>query len=77
MVSELLSLLRKVPLPCCPAANAISQHFEVKFARLEYVGDGRFNMAFLRHTGQWFEFLSETSLDECLEEIKINPLLQS
>lgn len=39
----------------CPSANAISLSFETKFARMEYVAANRFNLAYMRHTGQWLE----------------------
>lgn len=34
-----------------PGPNAISEYFEVRFARMKYVGDRRFNLAYMRHTG--------------------------
>jgi hypothetical protein len=39
----------------CPAENRISEFFEDRFARLEYVEENRFNLSFKRHTGQWWE----------------------
>ncbi len=35
-----------------PGPHAISPTFETKFARMEYVGDGKFALSFMRHTGQ-------------------------
>lgn len=29
--------------------------FEARFARMEFVGCDRFNLSFMRHTGQWVE----------------------
>lgn len=49
----------------CPGPNAILPFFDDKFARLEYVGGDRFNLSFLRHTGQWIEIYPNRSLDEC------------
>jgi len=57
----------------CPGPNAISPYFEAKFARLEYVGNERFNLAYMRHTGKWCESYSELSLDECLAAIRDEP----
>ncbi len=37
----------------CPSPNAISEYFEIRFARLEYAGDEKFNIAYMRYTGQW------------------------
>ncbi|MDD4498559.1 MAG: hypothetical protein PHV51_10520 [Methanosarcinaceae archaeon] len=56
-----------------PGPNAISPFFETKFARMEYVGDGLFNLSYMRHTGKWFELFQDLSLDECLEAIKDYP----
>jgi len=57
----------------CPHPDAISPSFEDKFARLEYVGKDRFNLSYMRHTGQWWEIFSEITLDECIKEIKEMP----
>ncbi|MBI5589141.1 MAG: hypothetical protein HY881_01530 [Deltaproteobacteria bacterium] len=56
-----------------PGPNALSPNFETKFARLEYVGENRFNLSFMRHTGQWIEIYPNLSLDKCLEAIKDDP----
>ena len=37
-----------------PHPDALSPTFEVRFTRLEYVGDDRFNLAYMRHTGKWW-----------------------
>ena len=37
---------------------------------MEYAGDDKINLAYMRHTGQWWEILQELTLDECIEEIK-------
>src|SRR5215207_305271 len=37
-----------------PGPNALSPTFESPFARLEYVGDGKFNLVYMRHTGKWW-----------------------
>jgi len=57
----------------CPGPNAISPFFEVKFARMEYVGDCHFNLSYMRHTEQWFEIFQDLTVDECLETIKDFP----
>jgi hypothetical protein len=57
----------------CPGPNAISPYFEANFARLEYVGNERFNLAYMRHTGKWCEIYAELSLDECLAAIRDEP----
>ena len=50
--------------------NAIAPSFEDKFARLEYVAGDSFNLAFMRHTGQWQEIAHSISLEEALEMIE-------
>ena len=45
-----------------------------KFARLQYAGDGRFNLAYFRHTGQSWEIAQLLSLEECLSEIEAGGL---
>lgn len=59
-----------------PGPNAIAPFFEAKFARLEYTRDGRFNLAYMRYTGQWLELFQDLSLDECLSLIRTNPVFQ-
>ncbi|MFO0794251.1 MAG: hypothetical protein U0586_09300 [Candidatus Brocadiaceae bacterium] len=56
-----------------PAPNAISPFFEVKFARLEYIGNERFNLAYMRHTEKWWEIYTGLSLVECLNAIRDEP----
>ncbi len=57
----------------CPGPNAISPYFEDKFARLEYVGNGRFNLSFMRHTGKWVEIYTDLTMDESLEAVRDDP----
>ncbi len=45
--------------------------FESAFARLDYLGLGRFDVMWHRHTGQWFRLYRSISLNEalrCVEE---------
>ncbi len=53
----------------CPGPNAMRPFFDSNFARLEFIGSGRFNLAYMRHTGQWDEIGSDLSLDECLDRV--------
>jgi len=55
---------------CSPGPNALSASFESSFARLQYVGSGRFNLAYFRHTGEWQEIAQLLSLEECLSWIE-------
>jgi hypothetical protein len=59
---------------CSPGPRALSPFFESKFARLQYAGDRRFNLAYFRHTGQWWEIAQLLSLEECLSEIEAGGL---
>jgi hypothetical protein len=59
-----------------PGPNAIAPFFEAKFTRMEYTGDGRFNLAFMRYTGQWVEIFQDLSLDECLAAVRDDPTFQ-
>ena len=59
----------------CVHENCISEFFESRFARLEYVGSRKFNVSYLRHTEQWWEILQGLSLEECFEAIKEQELL--
>lgn len=60
-----------------PGPNAIAPSFESKFARLEFAGNNRFNLSFIRHTEQWFELYPDMSLEECLQAIKDDPNFMS
>ena len=53
-----------------PHPDALSPTFEVRFTRLEYVGDDRFNLAYMRHTGKWWEVYRGLTLSECLTAIR-------
>jgi hypothetical protein len=54
----------------CPSPTALSPSFEARFTRLEYVGDRQFNIAFMRHTGQWVETEQGLTIDQCLRSIR-------
>ena len=56
----------------CPSPNAMSPTFESKFARMHYVGDGKFALAFHRHTGAWVEIYDALSVDESLQAIHVD-----
>jgi hypothetical protein len=57
----------------CPHPDAISPTFETRFARMGYLGQDRFNLAYMRHTGQWWEIYPDLSMDECLKAIREEP----
>ena len=60
----------------CPAPNCITEFFDTKFARLEFIGSDRFNLAFMRHIDQWAKTEENESLDECLDRVRNNPVYQ-
>ncbi len=60
----------------CPSPRAIAPSFEAKFCRFEYVGSDLFNVAYMRHTGQFWEFMENVSLEDCLEQVRTNPIMQ-
>ena len=57
----------------CPSPNAISPSFEVKYARMEYVGNDKFNVSYMRHTEKWGEIYQEISMLESLKVIAEEP----
>jgi hypothetical protein len=62
-----------ISIYACPGPNAISPTFEEKFARMEYVGDGKFALSFMRHTGKWVALYDALTVDECLKVIQDDP----
>ncbi len=57
----------------CLNPNSIEPFLETKFARLEYAGNDRFNLSYMRHTGQWLEIYTGLSVEECLAAVKGDP----
>ncbi len=58
----------------CPGPNRIAPFFEIGFARLEFVGKNQFELAYLRHTGQWWLVFSDMILDEALDLVRSEAL---
>ena len=54
----------------CPFPNAISPSFDVKFARMEHIGCGRFALSYMRHTEKWFKLFPSLTADESLDAIE-------
>ncbi|HET6229818.1 MAG TPA: hypothetical protein VFE05_07080 [Longimicrobiaceae bacterium] len=44
--------------------------FEVRFTRLEYAGGEKFNLAYMRHTGQWWEVYHDLPLEDAIRTIR-------
>ena len=57
----------------CPGPNALSPTFESNFARMEPLGDGKFALYFMRHTGEWVGSYDAISVDECMKAILDDP----
>ncbi len=47
--------------------------FEAKFARMEFVGNARFNLSFMRLTGKWIELYIRQTIDDCMKAIQNDP----
>ncbi len=65
-----------IALYASPGPNALSPTFESKFARMEYVGAGKFALSYLRHTGVWLAIYEAMSVDESLKAIQDDPWFQ-
>lgn len=60
----------------CSGPSCISPFFEIGFARLEFVGDNRFDLAYFRHTGKWWPIFSAMTVDEALDLVRSGELFQ-
>jgi len=58
---------------CSPSPHAIAPSFETKFARLEYLGEQKFQLSYMRHTEQWFALYIGLSIEECFAAISDQP----
>ena len=54
----------------CPGSNALSPSFESNFARMEYLGAGRFALSFHRHNDEWVKLYAAQTIFECLKAIQ-------
>ncbi len=57
----------------CPHPNAIAPSFDIKWARMEYVGEDKFNVSYMRHTDKWAEVYQEISMLDSLKAITEEP----
>ncbi len=62
-----------ISIYACPGPNAIAPTFEEKFARMEYLGDSKFTLSFMRHAGKWVELYASVSMDDCMKAIQDDP----
>ncbi len=56
-----------------PGENAISPSFEMKFARMVYTGNEKFNLSYMRYNDKWFELHRNLTIKECLNAIEHEP----
>ena len=57
----------------CPGPNAIAPLFDIKWARMEYVGNDKFNVSYMRHTEKWAEVFQDISMIDSLKAITEEP----
>jgi hypothetical protein len=57
----------------CPGSNAIAPSFDIKWARMEYVGNDKFNVSYMRHTEKWAEVFQDMSMIDSLKAITEEP----
>ena len=53
--------------------DAVSRAFEVPFARMGYLGNGKFNLAYMGQAGKWCKMYPCLSIDKCLEVVRDEP----
>ena len=55
--------------------NSMVEEFDYGVARMKYVGDQQFDLAYFRHTGKWEDIFTHAglSLEEAVEAIKNDP----
>ena len=53
----------------------LGEEFDAPFARLDWIGQGRFDLQWHRHTGKWFCLYRDLSLEAALKAIETDELL--
>lgn len=64
------SYLSLIGTYACPDPESPEPTFDLPFARMEYAGGGRFNLAYMRHTGKWWELFRGYALDEAIQAMR-------
>ncbi len=59
---------------CPERPEYMAKGFESGVARLTYKSPDCYDVAYFRHTGQWWTFLFDLPLEQAFQEIKINPI---
>ena len=62
----------------CPPEGYTKDKFDTGLVRMRYVGKNKFDLAYFRHTGQWWDISSERDLTvaEAIDSIEKNPWFQ-
>ncbi len=53
--------------------DAVSPAIEVPFARMGYLGSGKFKLAYMGQSGKWCNMYPSLSTDKCLESVRDEP----
>ncbi len=56
-----------------PFPDAVSPTSEVRFARMGYLGNGKFSLAYKGQTGRWCQMYPCLSIQKCLEVVRDEP----
>ena len=49
------------------------ESFEAKFARMQYAGNQKFYLSFMRYTGDWIQPYMAMTVDECIAAVRDDP----
>src|SRR6266700_4989649 len=53
--------------------DAVESSFEAKFARMQYAGQQKFHLSYMRYTEKWVQLYTDLTVDECMEGIRDEP----
>lgn len=59
----------------CPPGSRV-EGFETGVARLEFVGEDAFNLAYLRHNDKWWTLAEGVPLEDCVKAVEGDPWFQ-
>ena len=51
----------------CPSERASVPSFEAKFSRMEFFNEDSINLAYMRHTGKFWELFEDQTLEESIK----------
>jgi hypothetical protein len=60
----------------CPPEGYTAPGFEIGVSRMEFRAEDSFDIAYFRHTGQWWVTDEGLTLDECLKSVEEDPWFQ-